>query len=88
MLTHRSTESRGCVILGCGGTVLAMARVPPPDPQAMKRLTLDLPAAVHRAFKVRCAELDVPMAELLRELLSDAMKKPSTLRDLAQRVRQ
>lgn len=53
----------------------------------MKRLTLDLPQDTHRALKVRSAELDVPMAKLLRVLVADALKKPATLRDLAERIR-
>lgn len=53
----------------------------------MKRLTLDLPHGSHRALKVRSAQLDVPMAELLRELIADALKKPATLRTLAERIR-
>lgn len=52
----------------------------------MKRLTLDLPAETHRALKVRSAELDVAMAELLRELIADALRKPSTLRVIADRL--
>jgi plasmid stability protein len=52
----------------------------------VKRLTLDLPVDVHRALKVRSAELEVPMADLLRELLDDAMKKPTTLRQIATRL--
>lgn len=33
------------------------------------RLTLDLPAALHRRLKVRCAENGVRMVEVVRELL-------------------
>ena len=65
---------------------LAMARRTPPV-ETTKRLTLDLSAQLHRRLKVRSAELDVPMAELLRELIADALKKPATLRELAERVR-
>ncbi len=54
----------------------------------MKRLTLDLPNDVHRALKVRSVELDVPMAELLRELIAGALAEPSVLAELADRCRQ
>jgi hypothetical protein len=52
----------------------------------VKRLTLDLPVDVHRALKVRSVELDVPMAELLRELIGDALRKPATLKAIAARL--
>jgi len=50
-----------------------------------KRLTLDLPIEVHRALKVQAFDLDVPMAELIRELIRDALAKPATLRAIARR---
>lgn len=53
----------------------------------MKRLTLDLPSDVHRALKVRSVELDVPMAELLREFIAGALAEPSVLAELADRCR-
>jgi hypothetical protein len=53
----------------------------------VKRLTLDLPSDVHRALKVRSVELDVPMAELLRELIAGALAEPSVLSELAERRR-
>lgn len=53
----------------------------------VKRLTLDLPSDVHRALKVRSVELDVPMAELLRELIAGALAEPSVLAELAERRR-
>lgn len=58
-----------------------------PPGTRVKRLTVDLPAELHRALKVRSAELDVPMAELLRELIDEALRKPSKLRELADRLR-
>jgi hypothetical protein len=54
---------------------------------SVKRLTLDLPSDVHRALKIRSAELEVPMVELLRALIGDALDHHSTLRELADRVR-
>lgn len=52
----------------------------------MKRLTLDLPSDVHRALKVRSAELDVAMSDLLRGLVADALKKPAILQAIAARL--
>jgi hypothetical protein len=54
----------------------------------VKRLTLDLPTDVHRALKIRSAELDVPMAELLRGLIVETLADSSALNDLAERCRQ
>ena len=53
----------------------------------MKRLTLDLPTDVHRTLKMRSVELDIPMAELLRELIDDVLDDPSSLTQLAERRR-
>lgn len=64
-----------------------MAGPSAPPGRRVKRLTLDLPSELHRTLKVRAAELDVPMVELLRELINEALKKPSTLTQLANRVR-
>lgn len=55
--------------------------------QPMKRLTLDLPTDVHRTLKMRSVELDIPMAELLRELIDDVLADPSSLAQLAERRR-
>ena len=55
--------------------------------QQVKRLTLDLPADLHRTLKIRSAELDVPMAELLRELILEALANPRSLSELADRRR-
>lgn len=51
----------------------------------MKRLTLDLPVDLHRSLKVRSAELDVSMADLLRELVADALSDEASLSELAER---
>lgn len=39
--------------------------------QKMKRLTLDLPEALHRAIKRRAVEEGVTMVEMLRTLLEE-----------------
>jgi hypothetical protein len=62
-----------------------VARAAPTPDERIKRLTLDLPADVHKALKVCSAELEVPMVELLRRLIEQALKDPSTLRRLAKR---
>lgn len=51
-----------------------------------KRLTLDMPAEMHRTLKIRAVELEVPMAELLRGLIVDALDHPQTLRRVVSRV--
>lgn len=66
---------------------LAVATTTTPTRPRVKRLTLDLPNDVHRALKVRSVELDVPMAELLRELIAGALAEPSVLAELAERRR-
>lgn len=60
----------------------AASAKPPP-----KRLTLDLAPELHRALKVRAVDLDVPMAELLRALIEQALSSPSTLSTLADDLR-
>lgn len=45
------------------------AETPAVVPSKLKRLTLDLPVALHRAIKLRAVEEGVPMVEMLRELL-------------------
>lgn len=66
-------------------TVVSPSSVPS---QGAKRLTLDLATDLHRTLKVRSAELDVPMVELLRQLIVEALADPSTLSELAERCRQ
>jgi hypothetical protein len=53
----------------------------------VKRLTLDLSVDLHRALKVRAAELDVPMVELLRALIQLALEDPGALNELAEGLR-
>jgi predicted DNA binding CopG/RHH family protein len=52
-----------------------------------KRLTLDLSPELHKALKVRAVELDVPMSELLRALIEQALNEPLTLSRLAEDLR-
>jgi hypothetical protein len=41
------------------------------EPQEpMKRLTIDLPMALHRRVKRGCADRDIKMADLVRDLLA------------------
>ena len=83
ILTYRNTETREyrklyhCSVVA--SDALTEARV--------KRLTLDIPADLHRALKIRAAELDVPMVELLRVLIEQALEDPSTLANLVQTQR-
>ena len=39
------------------------------DPEAMKRLTIDVPASLHARIKSQCALRGVKMADDVRELL-------------------
>ena len=39
------------------------------EPGAMKRLTIDIPASLHRAIKSQCAARGTKMADEVRELL-------------------
>lgn len=38
--------------------------------EPMKRLTIDVPMALHRRVKRGCADRDIKMADLVRDLLS------------------
>jgi len=58
-----------------------------PDGDVVKRLTLDLQDDVHKSLKVAAAQLEVPMAELLRELVADALDRPTVLGSTAARIR-
>lgn len=40
------------------------------EAEPMKRLTIDLPADLHRRVKRGCADRDLKMADLVRDLLS------------------
>lgn len=39
------------------------------EPEAMKRLTIDVPASLHRAIKTQCAMRGTKIADEVRELL-------------------
>jgi hypothetical protein len=41
------------------------------SPEAMKRLTIDLPASLHTRVKVACAQRGVKMADEIRRLLEE-----------------
>jgi hypothetical protein len=45
------------------------AEPPPPAPVKLKRLTLDLPEALHRAIKLRAVHDGISIVEMLRGLL-------------------
>jgi len=48
------------------------SRVPAEGSEPMKRLTIDVPASLHRAIKTQCAARGTKIADEVRELL---MKK-------------
>ena len=52
----------------------------------MKRLTLDLRDDLHKHLKVTAAQLEVPMSELLRELVADALDNPGVLEQTVGRI--
>lgn len=39
----------------------------------IKRLTLDMPASLHRRLKIKAIENDVPMAEMVREWIEQRL---------------
>ena len=47
----------------------AAAEKPKAPPQAMKRLTIDIPDSLHRRVKSRCGQDGLRMADVIRELL-------------------
>lgn len=49
--------------------VSAPAKAAAPAASEMKRLTIDIPAALHRKVKAACATEGVKMADVVRELL-------------------
>ena len=53
----------------------------------LKRLTLDLDVNLHRALKIRAAELGVTMADLLRLLLERSLSDRSTIDDWAKQAK-
>lgn len=51
-------------------TPAAAAAAPAPlASEAMKRFTIDVPAALHTRIKIECARRGVKMADMLREML-------------------
>lgn len=42
---------------------------PTEEPEQMKRLTIDVPASLHRAIKTQCAARGTTIADEVRELL-------------------
>jgi hypothetical protein len=87
-LLHRDTEARGYTDTDRRTIVQNVAPPSSVSSQRVKRLTLDLPTDVHRTLKIRSAELDVPMAELLRGLIVETLADSSALSELAERCRQ
>ena len=45
------------------------SRAPVAGPEPMKRLTIDVPASLHRAIKTQCAARGTKIADEVRELL-------------------
>ncbi len=43
------------------------------DSKTIKRLTLDMPASLHRRLKIKALEDDVPMAEMVREWIEQRL---------------
>jgi predicted HicB family RNase H-like nuclease len=50
-----------------------------PEPEKMKRLTLDIPQRLHKAIKHRATEEGVTMADLLRALLEEKYGEGNSL---------
>lgn len=46
----------------------------------MKRFTLDLPEEFHRQLKIYCAENGLKMADVIRKLVEDFLKKNKKLK--------
>jgi len=46
------------------------------EPEAMKRLTIDVPASLHRAIKAQCAMRGSKIADEVRELLLQKYGNP------------
>lgn len=53
----------------------APAAEPVEAAEKMKRLTIDVSASLHREVKSLCADLDMRMADVTRELLSEWVQK-------------
>jgi hypothetical protein len=45
------------------------------DPEPMKRLTIDIPASLHRAIKTQCSARDAKIADEVRSLLMEKYAK-------------
>ena len=45
------------------------SRIPADGPEPMKRLTIDVPASLHRSIKAQCAMRGTKIADEVRELL-------------------
>ena len=56
--------------------VSAPAKAAAPAASEMKRLTIDIPAALHRKVKAACAAEGVKMADVVRELLIQKYGNP------------
>jgi hypothetical protein len=84
IMSHRNTETRQ---YRNAGYDLGVAPSAAYHDIRSKRLTLDLAPELHRALKVRAVDLDVPMAELLRALIEQALGEPSTFSSLAENLR-
>jgi hypothetical protein len=87
MLTHRSTASRAYMTLCHSATVLGDAATPAARLGADEAADAGPPRRGAPVAQGSLGRTRLPMAELLRELIADALKKPSTLREVAERVR-
>lgn len=57
-------------------------------PQAMKRLTIDVPASLHRAIKTQCVLRGTTIADEVRELLLQKYGNPSKRVRVFQSIKQ
>ena len=55
--------------------VAAGSKTTASDSRAIKRLTLDMPASLHRRLKIKAIENDVAMAEMIREWIEQRMSE-------------
>jgi hypothetical protein len=49
---------------------------PPEEGEPMKRLTIDVPATLHRRIKAQCAWRGVKMADEIRRILAEQFPEP------------
>ncbi|WP_437207108.1 hypothetical protein [Planctomicrobium sp. SH664] len=47
------------------------------SPVKLKRLTIDLDPELHKRLKLHCFQQDIPIAELLRELIERSLRSGS-----------